>query len=189
MNSSNNLANLIAAISALISFSTLFFYLKDRRQQKHSILRDYLNGLLGWHSETVTILIKLQVLTQKNKSIDEFHALLSAQIEKGRFFFPNIDKQDNFGKEKPKAYQGYRNLVLDFLVYSYDLYLKSQPVKYLEHANRLQREFTSLVWEIVAPGKNLNEIHKLTDRYLVQEKTFEDYLKSDPNSYEFFYDS
>jgi hypothetical protein len=54
------------------------------------------------------------VTTDKNELLSQ----LSSLIEIGRLYFPNIDKKDNFGKEKPKIYQGHRNLVFVFLVYS-----------------------------------------------------------------------
>ncbi|TGK55733.1 hypothetical protein [Leptospira kanakyensis] len=181
------MTDIIAAASALISFYTLVFYLKDRKRLRHSILVNHINNLVEWHSDTVNILIKLQFTAKNNKPLDDLKADLSIQIEKGRFFFPNINKKDNFGIDKPKAYQGYRSLALDFLVYSFEIYSKENPLKYLEHANRLQREYTSIVWEIVSPAENLIEIHKLTDRYLHQEKILEDYLKSDPNSHNFFF--
>jgi hypothetical protein len=44
---------------------------------------------------------------------------LSAQIDKGRWFFPNY-ALDQHGQNKEEAYRGYRHEVLDALVFSYD---------------------------------------------------------------------
>lgn len=80
-------------------------------------------------------------------------AKLSSLIESGRFYFPNIDRKDGFGKQKPIAYQGYRNVILDFLVYEYQLFEKDDYVQYLKHAESLQRLFTSYVFQYLEPSK------------------------------------
>lgn len=178
-------SDFIAAGSLLVALSTMVFYLLDRRHQKHKILHDYINHLLQWHGDTVSVLLRLRTATQTGGTTTELLAELSTQIEKGRFYFPNVDKGDNFGKQKPVAYQGYRNLAIDFLVYSYNLYSKENAKSYLRHAERLQREFTSLLIRIVRPRENLAAIRRLTDRYLADDKIFEDFLSQDPASIQF----
>ena len=172
-------ANIIAGLSLLLSISLAIFYFRDRRHAKYQVENEYINGLLKWHGEVVTTLLKMRLIHSENqptKSNDDL-ALLFALIEQGRFFFPNIDRSDGFGHEKPPAYRGYRNLALDFLVASYNLFSSKVSGAELEKAEILQRHFTSLVFEIVRPKNRLQTIQSLTDRYFVQEKSFETFLE------------
>ncbi len=118
----SNFTNLLSIISLALSTVTLYFYSRDRNKLKYAIANEYTKQLLEWHSTTVEVLIRLRSCSVVDK--DGLLSKLSAQIEKGRFYFPNVDKGDDFGQEKPVAYQGYRNLTLDFLVYSYNLFKK-----------------------------------------------------------------
>jgi len=182
-------ANVIAGISLFVSVLTFFFYFKDRRREKFQLGHDYVKQLIEWHGETVEVLINLRGAVSKSNDGEKSPLLckLSSQIEKGRFFFPNIDKMDDFGKEKPLAYQGYRNLTLDFLVYSYNLFSRKDASKYLKHAEVLQREFTSIVFQIVRPREHLEEIKQLTDKFYASDSIFEDYLDKDPTSIQFIH--
>ena len=121
----------------------------------------------------------LRALERDRKS--EQHQLdlahLSSLIEQGRFMFPNIEKGDGFGAEKPPAYQGYRNLALDFLVASYNLLRDPPSDEGRVKLELLQRHFTSVVYEIVRPKERLETIRALTDRYFAKNQSFEDFLK------------
>jgi hypothetical protein len=183
-------ANIIAGFSLFVAGFTFYYFLKDHRREKFLLVNEYLKQLLEWHGETVEILIRLRdsVNHPDSPGKNELLTRLSAQIEKGRFFFPNIDKGDGFGKEKPAAYQGYRNLALEFLVITYDLFGKKKASDYVSHAETLQREFTSIVFQVVRPKENLQEIKRLTDKFYASESILEDYLEKDPNSIHFFYD-
>ena len=187
---SDNLSVLISFASFLISIAGFLYYFKDRKREKFILVNDYFKQLLEWHGDTVEILIKLRNLASQPEAPDRSELLckLSSQIEKGRFFFPNIDLNDGFGKEKPEAYQGYRNLAIDFLVFSYNLFSKKNASHYLKHSEILQREFTSIVFLVVRPQDNLKEIKRLTNRFHVSERIFEDYLEKDPDSLRFMHD-
>lgn len=187
--SSNSFTNLIAGISLLISAITIILYFSDRKRIRFQILTDYTTQLLDWHGKTVEILLKLRLYTENQVDCNKIELLasLSCQIEKGRFFFPNIDLKDNSGIEKPIAYRGYRNLALDFLVYSYKLFAEDNCSNYIKQAETLQREFTSIVYDILRPKENLDEIRKLTDKYFTKEHIFENYLKNNPESVRFMY--
>jgi hypothetical protein len=188
MDFANNLwTNVLSVVSLALAGSTFYYYFSDRKKEKYSIVNEYCKQLIAWHAETVELLIGLRNTTETGDNERKANLLtgLSAQIEKGRFYFPNIDKQDGFGNNKPIAYQGYRNLTLDFLVYSYNLFSKSDASKFLKHAEVLQREFTSIIFSVVRPKETLEEIKGLTDKFLAPDKIFEDYLKRDPNSIPF----
>ena len=178
------IANIIAGLSFLLSISVAIFYLRDRRHAKYQVENEYINNLLKWHGEVVSALIKLRVMHshgQPSTPNDDL-ARLSALIEQGRFFFPNIDRLDGYGRDKPPAYRGYRNLALDFLVASYKLFNDNVSEAELQNAEILQRHFTSVVFEIVRPKNRLETIRSLTDRYFVEEKSFEDFLKHKDSS-------
>lgn len=59
---------------------------------------------------------------QDENSKKTYLAELSALIETGTFYFPNIDQHDNFGAAKPLSYRGYKNVVWNFLVYQCQLF-------------------------------------------------------------------
>ena len=174
------IANIIAGVSLLLSISLAFFYFRDRRHAKYQVETAYIDNLLKWHSDVVNLLVALREEHIRNLSAESKKKLskLSSLIEQGRFFFPNIDRNDGHGKDKPPAYRGYRNLALDFLVASYKLFNRQISNDDLEKALILQRHFTSIVFEIVRPKDRLETIKALTDRYFVQEKSFEDFLTS-----------
>ena len=188
MDFSNNFwTNVLSVVSLAFAGITFYFYFRDRKKEKYAIVSDYCKQLIEWHGETVGILIGLRNTTRdgdKEKKKDLLTGL-STQIEKGRFYFPNIDKGNGFGQGKPIAYQGYRNLTLDFLVYSYNLFIKEDSGQFLKHAEVLQREFTSIIISVVRPKETLEEIKGLTDKFFAPDKIFDDYLKHDPNSVPF----
>ena len=128
------------------------FFLRDRRHARYAIENDYTKSLLDWHLQVVEIFLRLRLAgeTSSNDLRSGELARLSALIEQGRFFFPNIII-DDFGNEKPPAYRGYRNLALDMLVASYNLFLGGDKTK-KNRAETLQRHFTSIVFEIVRPA-------------------------------------
>ena len=89
----------------------------------------------------INIDIEFDFLNYFPVSIKEF------KEDDGRFYFPNVDKQDNYGKDKPSAYQGYRNIVLEFLMYFYDT-AKRDDVKVHVHALwSFMRLYTSAVFK------------------------------------------
>jgi hypothetical protein len=140
---------------------------------------EYVKSLLAWHEQVVVVLIKTRHLGRDRQCEEhkEDLACLSALIEQGRFFFPNIEKADGFGAEKPPPYRGYRNLALDFLVASYNLLHDKASTKSNDQLELLQRHFTSVVFELVRPTDRLHTIRALTDRYFVEEQSFEDFLE------------
>jgi hypothetical protein len=67
-------------------------------------------------------------------------------------------------------------LALDFLIASYNLYKNEDRAAHLDQAFKLSRHYTSIVFEVVKPKESLKNIRKLTNRYSVIEKVFEDFL-------------
>jgi len=168
-----------AVISLVVSIVLAIFYLRDRSRAAFELESHYSDSLLSWHASVVDVLVRLRSLPRPVESDGHRQDLasLSSLIEQGRFYFPNIDRQDRFGEEKPAAYRGYRNLALDFLVSSFNL-LHDEPSNERDaDANMLQRYFTSVVFEVVRPLERLKTIRAHTDRYFLLEKSYEDFLE------------
>ncbi|MBI5727313.1 MAG: hypothetical protein HY965_05640 [Ignavibacteriales bacterium] len=180
--SQSDIANIIAGISLLTSSVLIYLYLRERHMNKITFINDYNNQILKWYSKTIKILLKLKHDAVKGKTdYNRQLSALSAQIEIGRFYFPNIEKNDGYGAENSIAFRGYRNLALDLLVASYNLYRAGEPAKHIEQAKHLHKYFTSIIFEVVRPQENLDEIKKLTDRYYTQEKMSDDFHSHFPD--------
>lgn len=152
----------------------------SKKSDSHSHI--YFNDVLIWHNRVVEVLTSLRLNGTDNELKKQMLSKLSSLIESGRFYFPNIDRKDGFGKQKPIAYQGYRNVILDFLVYEYQLFEKDDYAKYLKHAESLQRLFTSYVFQYLEPSKQKKKIHKNTNIKVHTEFTINEFLSKSPES-------
>jgi hypothetical protein len=172
------------SFGALILSIIAFLYTYFTNTKRYELHFQYRAEILSWYKETNQILIHLRVEAEKNSNNGvlkrELLSRLSSNIELGRFYFPNIIDGINYGKNKPIAYQGFRNLTLDFLVFSYRLFDKNDANQYLDHAEALQRYFTSSVFEIVEPRNFLKQTEKHTSKAFNKELSFEDFIDQDP---------
>lgn len=178
--------------SDFISIGSLFFavaafiYSYLTSTKKYELISQYRTEILDWYTGTMDVLMRLKLEAMSNfpdpSLKKELLSRLSSKIELGRFYFPNIDKGDNFGKEKPLAYQGYRNLLLDFLVLSFQIFEHEEAKDHLEHAEILQRHFTSHLFDILDPKSFLKETEKYTTKTFSKELRFEDFIKKDPKA-------
>jgi len=173
------LDTVIAIFSLAISVTLAVFYIRDRRHARFSVESEHVTALLSWHEKVVALLMRFRHLKQDKQDPGFLAdmASLSALIEQGRFLFPNIDRDAEFGKEKPPAYRGLRNLALDFLVASYNSLREPWSDKLDEDLQLLQRHFTSIIFDLVHPKHRLDTIRALTDRYFVRDESFEGFLK------------
>lgn len=176
-----NISDWIAIISLSISVIALIYTFVSNTK-KYELTYQYYNDILVWHNQVIEVLTSLKLNGSNNELKKQMLAKLSALIENGRFYFPNIDKQDGFGKQKPIAYQGYRNVILDFLVYEYQLFEKKDHIQYLEYAEIFQRLFTSYVFQYLEPSKQKKKIHKNTNIKVHEELTINEFLFTSPES-------
>lgn len=178
-------SDIIALVSIVISVIA-FLYTYFTNTKKYELLSAYRLEVLSWYGTTIDVLSQLIQLSRSKKLTDETRAsllsTLSSQIEKGRFYFPNVDKNDNFGANKPLAFQGYRNIALDFLVFTYNIFKKDDSEKYVKHAIELQKHFTSYIFETIDPNHFIHQTGKITGRTFKTELSFEDYIKLEPDS-------
>lgn len=178
------------AIGSLIIAISAFIYSYLTNTKKYELTSQYRFEILNWYSTTIALLIRLKHEAEANFENSELKrdllARLSAQIEIGRFYFPNINKGDNYGTHKPLAYKGYRNLALDFLVYSYRLFENKDTINYIKHVDFLQRHFTSHLFETIDPANFLKETKKHTNKTFSKELIYEDFIKIDPEKLSFY---
>lgn len=145
--------------------------------KRFELSEQYKNELLSWYGKVVFVISKLQGECnekERNNALQE----LSALIEIGRFYFPNINKKDGFGKEKPLAYQGYRHVALDFLVLIYQMGNDTNISKCRKKIEYMERNFTSIVFEIVSPDKRIKSIKQYAKITMPREMSIEDFMDS-----------
>ena len=170
----------IAGISLVVAFVALIYTIISNTK-KYELTYQHYQDVVAWHSDVVKVITQLKATNIEN--VKKTHlAELSALIETGRFYFPNIDQHDNFGANKPLAYRGYRNVVLDFLVYEYQLFDREDSNKYVEHAESLQRLFTSYVYQYLDPKKLQKKIKHNTSIQMKNSITINEFLEQSPES-------
>jgi hypothetical protein len=183
------ISNWISIASFLFAVSA-FIYSYVTNTKKYELTRQYRTEVLGWYSETINILLRLKTEARSGFKDDELKldllCRLSAKIEIGRFYFPNIDKGDGFGKDKPLAYRGYRNLMLDFLVFSYQIFEREDAAKYIDHATALQRHFTSHLYETMDPRSFIRDTQRHTSKVFSKELSFEDFIAKHPGELDLY---
>lgn len=170
----------IAGISLVVAFAALIYTIISNTK-KYELTYQYYQDVVAWHSDVIKVITQLKATSEEN-SKKAYLAELSALIETGRFYFPNIDQHDNFGAHKPLAYRGYRNVVLDFLVYEYQLFEREDSQKYVEHAESLQRLFTSYVFQYLDPKKLQKKIKHNTSIQMKNTITINEFLEQSPES-------
>ena len=118
-------------------------YAVATNSKKYELAEQYKCEMLAWYEKVVMTIMRLTASQSagngaERENISTELAELSALIEISRFFFPNIDKQDGHGSEKPRAYRGYRHMALDFLVYIYQIGLKGNSSDYKKQVRDCQ---------------------------------------------------
>lgn len=176
-----SLTDWISIISIVIAVVALVYSVLSNTK-KYELTYQYYNDILSWHNRVVEVLTNLRLNMSNSELKANQLSRLSSLIENGRFYFPNIDRKDGFGKDKPMAYQGYRNVILDFLVYEYQILEKSDCEKYLKHTDALQRLFTSYVFQYLEPKKHYKKIKRNTDISQKTQFTINEFLQKCPNS-------
>lgn len=180
------LSDWISIISIIIALGALAYSIFSNTK-KYELTYQYYNDILKWHNEVVEVLIFLRLSTFTDEQKLNYLSKLSALIENGRFYFPNVDKGDDFGKTKPTAYQGYRNVILDFLVYEYQLFERNDYKRYIKHAENLQRLFTSYVFQYLEPKRQRKLVGRNTAINESKDFTIEEFLKQSPEFIYSFY--
>ena len=170
----------ISVISLVVAFVALLYSVVSNTK-KYELTYQYYQDVVAWHSDVIKVITQLKA-TDERKAKQTYLAELSALIETGRFYFPNIDQHDGFGSNKPTAYRGYRNVVLDFLVYEYELFEREDSNMYVKHAESLQRLFTSCVFRHLEPKKHQKKVKQNTSIQMKNEITISEFLEQSPEA-------
>lgn len=159
-------AFVFAFISLIISIITIYGNVKSNRRETFTTKMDYYGKILDWYKETILLMKQIEYKTDVKEECKWELASLSALVEYGRFFFPNIPIKD-YGLEKPEAYRGYRNITLDFIVAYYNLFSLDLRSEYPINASQvIQRYFTSEVFKTINPNDYVEQAERCIDSNL-----------------------
>ncbi|MFM9864903.1 MAG: hypothetical protein ACKVRO_14975 [Micropepsaceae bacterium] len=147
----------VAVASAAVSVLALVLNIViTSRQTRVSVENFKFNNdtqLMNWANRVVAAMSEAYHISPKT----DLHALatnLSALIDEGRWFFPNIGSKSS-DPEKPGAYRGARQAVLDHIVAVYDAVI-AMPNAQEEHMNYIRearRHFVSEIQHSVDPRR------------------------------------
>lgn len=162
--------------------------------KKYELTECYRKELLEWYTKTVDIMISIIHYAESgnwyskefNVEKTELLSQLSAQTEVGRFYFPNVIKKDNFGCNKPSAYQGYRHINLEFLLHFYEVASLDECGSCISLLWKLERNFTSMIFDTIEPRKRNKVYSKYTALTIPKGKSIEDFLDEDPRNIQVF---
>ena len=183
-----NISDIVSVVSIVIAIAS-YIHSYITSSKKYELQFQYRVEIMKWYSDTMNILTRLIIETKDgfaDQSLKkELLSTLSSNIEIGRFYFPNVDSGNGFGNHKQIAYQGYRNLTIVFLVYSFKIFEKKDAAMYLNHAEELKRQFTSHLFEILDPKQFLKETYQHTKKKYSNDLTFNDFIRKDPLKIDF----
>jgi hypothetical protein len=166
-----------SAVIALVSF--LFTWRMAHRQDKRaaaSLKLAHDNDIIRWSDEAIIVLADAhEMLCEKGVGYPdgEFRqkrsacrARISAIIDRGRLFFPNVDLGDDHGVDKEAGYKGHRQPALEALVSAYRLLGEAGAEAGPDHQASeglmaIRRGFVAEVFKAVEPerrGMTLKEL-------------------------------
>lgn len=124
-------AGITAGVSIVVAVASLVFNVmllhRQNRMQLESLRLQADSDVIGWGRQAIDALADAQRLIYAKPHItdtafeqDRISAMqrLSSLADQGRLFFPNVVRDDH-GKHNEAAYQGYRQPVLDALIFAY----------------------------------------------------------------------
>jgi hypothetical protein len=162
--------------------------------KKYELTESYKQELLSWYSSVVNVMIRTihcfehydSACSEFTKKKTELLSELSALTEVGRFYFPNVIKDDGFGAKKPSAYQGYRHITLEFLLYFYEIAKQKNGKQHITTMWELERHFTSVIFDMIEPRKKKINYSKKLEITMPKDTSIEDYLANDPRNINIF---
>lgn len=174
-NSSILIQNVLIILSMLFSLTAFIFnYLTNTK--RYELAGEYRKEILNWYSTTLHILKKIALFNEKSdQRKEDLLAKLSTQIDVGRFYFPNIQKDDKYGIDKPSAFRGYRNVIIDTLVFYYHIFEKHDSIDQQERLKVLERTFISQVFDQLDPKEYLKQTKKHTNQNFYSTVGYKDF--------------
>jgi hypothetical protein len=157
-----------AAIAVIALVVSLWTWRHQKRLTVEALRLQRDNDIIQWSNTALNTIVAIEFLLRgllrgvEAKSFpmlrDECLAKLSASIDKGRLYFPNIDDAVH-GAENELAFRGFRQPILDRLVEIYDLVkdLDAGIVKQIEAVRKpllsKKKAFVSEVQSAVDPRR------------------------------------
>jgi hypothetical protein len=141
----------------------------ERRHASFNTVSEWSRDLREWAGEAVDVLSEATYLCETEES-SEHHAQifscrhrLSSLIDRGRFFLPNI-RRDEWGLHKPYAYRGFRHSGLDPLVAAEHVLSTGTTGRFSDRKHALvemKREFVSSIQQILDPERHNQEVARM----------------------------
>ena len=185
--------NIVQLVSIILSI-IITAYKTVTSTKKYELTENYRKEILQWYASVSSLMIKIIHYSENGKILEpefadrktEWLSQLSALTEIGRFYFPNVIKRDQFGVDKPSAYQGYRHINLEFLLYFYKTVLESENYIDTIQLWNLERNFTAVVFDMIDPKERKNEYKKYLELTLPKDRTMNDFIcENSANKYVF----
>jgi hypothetical protein len=168
---------LVSAVLAISSFVlNLRLVARQEKRNRVAMKMAHDSDVISWSDQVITLLANAQeMLLEKGASHGEgefrgrrsaMRAELSAQIDRGRLFFPNTEDGD-YGKDKEAGFQGRRHAALDILVDAYSIIdaAGAAPGPDRASSDRLsvhRRKFMAEIFMAVDPVRRGDKIKELT---------------------------
>lgn len=187
--SEESILTLLGIIVTIIISIVGAIYAIATNTKKYELTENYRCEIFSWYREVVKNMIAIihlidtdEFYMQPYTKRQEYLAELSTLAEIGRFYFPNVIKGDNFGAEKPCAYQGYRHIVLEFILHFYYVASKPYSSTTTDSLWKLERQFTSFIFDMIKPRKRNKEYRKYLSIIIPEGKAIEDFLAETPQN-------
>ena len=163
------LATLVAVGAAAVA------WIQARRAERLStfgVAVEWQRDVRAWAAEVIDVLSTASYMCGFNDDdgldyaadLRQCRQRLSALIDRGRFFLPNI-RDDHIGQQKPAAYRGRRHGALDPLVAAERVLSRSKEFGRFDSREAaliaMRREFVSAIYSILAPEQHNQEIAQL----------------------------
>jgi hypothetical protein len=143
----------------------------ERRHASFNTVAEWRRDLRDWAAEAIDILSEAAYLcddsepdTAENRARTfSCRHRLSSMIDRGRFFLPNIRK-DEHGVDKPYAYRGFRHSGLDPLVAAERVLSTGSTGSFTDRKHALvamKREFVSAIQQILDPERHNQEVARM----------------------------
>ena len=186
--------NIIAILSIVVSavLATIGgIYTVITNTKKYELTENYRCELLSWYSEVIETMITIIHHCKTGEFLEEnfrtqrseLLAKLSTLTEKGRFYFPNVIKNDEYGKDKPSAYQGRKHICLEYVLSFY--FIACKQIISEKEFNLMwiyEKNFTSFIFDMINPRKRNKQYKKYLTITLPKDEILENYIFNFYNS-------
>lgn len=153
---------IIAIVSVFISLAStvvaVFAITYSKKLKNFDLNQQYYEDIKEWYEEVLIILKELylqfaELKIEDKQKLNNVLTKLSSKIDMARLYFPNKIDGD-YGLNKPKAYRGRRPLLIDILVFYYNIFFENKYIENLDVLRSLQRAFVSEMTLFLAKNQN-----------------------------------